>query len=100
MRDLSAIELADWSPLDPRGRRIHRLVGIVDRKQDAIGANRQHGADERLVVEEAAGRDEDVVAEIVLQTALQTLVGGIELEAVLNPPREVRQRLAKVTEHQ
>src|SRR5215207_7112842 len=68
--NLSAVALADGGMLDPAGRRLHHLVGIVDREQNAVRADCEYRRDQCLVVEVSARRYVKVIREIVLQPPL------------------------------
>jgi hypothetical protein len=98
--DLAAVELADRHPLDPVGTLGVVRVGVVDREQDAVGADGEDRVRQRVIGKVAAGGDPYVVGEVLGQAVLDLRVKGIAVEHVLGSPQQGGQALTQVTEDQ
>ena len=99
MGNLTAIVLADRRAFDPARCRFHHLVWIVHGEKDAISTDCEKRTDQRLIVEISARCYVEVLAQIILQTFVDSFIRRVVFETALDSPGKIGQRLTQMTEN-
>src|SRR5260370_40816441 len=73
MADLLLIRRTDGCALQERSPLLIRTIGIIDRENDALGPYDLQGEQKRWISEEAAGRNEEVLQNVLRHSVLQML---------------------------